>query len=175
MVLVPHNWWQALFLSNGSYPVRLFENAVVGPLVAVASFVCSVGNIPLASLLWASGCSFGGVIAFIYGDLIVLPLIVAYRKYYGTKAAAYITGILFASMVGAGIIVDLLFTALGITGESNRPEPAMSHASFQWNYTTWLDITAILVGAFLLYLHFRKSGGGSEHAHGHEGHAAHGH
>ncbi|MEP6810618.1 MAG: permease [Chthoniobacterales bacterium] len=172
MVLVPHNWWQALFLSNGSYPVRLFENAFVGPLVAFASFVCSVGNIPLASLLWASGCSVGGVIAFIYGDLIVLPLIVAYKKYYGTKAAAYITGVLFASMVGAGIIVDLLFAALGITGESTRPEPAMSHASFQWNYTTWLDIIAILAGGFFVYLHFRKSGGDNEHAEGHEAHAA---
>lgn len=172
MVLVPHNWWQALFLSNGAYPVRLFENAIVGPLVAVASFVCSVGNIPLASLLWASGCSFGGVIAFIYGDLIVLPLIIAYRKYYGAKAAAYITGVLFVSMVGAGIIVDLLFTALGITGESTRPEPAMSHASFQWNYTTWLDIIAILIGGFFVYLHFRKSGGDNERAEGHEALAA---
>lgn len=88
MVLVPQRWWEVLFLSNGAYLPRLFENALVGPLVAVASFVCSVGNIPLASLLWASGCSFGGVVAFIYGDLIVIPLIAAYRKYYGTKAAA---------------------------------------------------------------------------------------
>ncbi|MFN2475202.1 MAG: permease [Chthoniobacterales bacterium] len=172
MVLVPPDWWRALFLSNGPYAVRLFENAVVGPLVAVASFVCSVGNIPLASLLWASGCSFGGVIAFIYGDLIVLPLIIAYRKYYGTRAATYITGVLFASMVGTGIIVHLLFTAFGITGEGNRPTPAMAQASFQWNYTTWLDIVAILVGGYFVYLHFRKPGGG-EHEHGHHGHAAH--
>ena len=159
MVLVPKGWWQALFLSDGPYGVRLFENAIVGPLVAVASFVCSVGNIPLASLLWASGCTFGGVIAFIYGDLIVLPLIVAYRKYYGTKAAAYITGVLFAAMVVAGIVVDLLFAGLGLIPGGARPEPAMSHASFEWNYTTWLNIVAIVAGAVLLYLHFRQGGG----------------
>lgn len=175
MVLVPHDWWQALFLSGGSYPVRLFENAFVGPLVAVASFVCSVGNIPLASLLWASGCSFGGVIAFIYGDLIVLPLIAAYRKYYGGKAAAYITGILFASMVGAGIIVDLLFAAFGLIPQGARPEPAMSHASFEWNYTTWLNIVAIIIAGLLFYLHFRKQRGGREHANEQHAHAAHAH
>ncbi|MDQ6654218.1 MAG: permease [Verrucomicrobiota bacterium] len=171
MALVPEQWWQALFLSNGPYLVRLFENAIVGPLVAVASFVCSVGNIPLASLLWASGCSFGGVVAFIYGDLIVLPLILAYKKYYGAKAAAYITGVLFVSMVGAGIIVDLLFAGLGLIPPSGNAEPAMANASFEWNYTTWLNIIAILGGGYLIYLHFRSRGGGGEHAH--EGLAAH--
>ncbi len=170
MVLVPKNWWQALFLSNGPYALRLFENAIVGPIVAVASFVCSVGNIPLASLLWASGCGFGGVIAFIYGDLIVLPLIAAYGKYYGGKAAAYITGVLFVSMVGAGIIVDLLFAAFGLIPPSANAEPAMAHASFEWNYTTWLNVVAIITGGILVYLHFR---GQHEHAHGHRGHAAH--
>lgn len=158
MVLVPHDWWQALFLSKETaYPLRLFENALVGPLVAVASFVCSVGNIPLASLLWASGCTFGGVISFIYGDLIVLPLIAAYRKYYGGKAAAYITAILFASMVGAGIIVDLLFAALGWIPQSQHSHSEMSHATFAWNYTTWLDFAALLLGGWLVFLHFRKS------------------
>lgn len=176
MVLVPHNWWQALFLSNGPYLGRLFENAIVGPLVAVASFVCSVGNIPLASLLWASGCGFGGVIAFIYGDLIVLPLIAAHRKYYGTKAAAYITGVLFASMVGAGIVVDLIFTALGLIPPRGNAEPAMAHASFEWNYTTWLNIIALCAGAVLFYLHFRHRGRSEGAAmHGHEGHAHAGH
>lgn len=174
MVLVPRDWWETLFLSDGPYALRLFENAIVGPLVAVASFVCSVGNIPLASLLWASGCTFGGVIAFIYGDLIVLPLIVAYRKYYGTKAAAYITGVLFVSMVVAGIAVDLLFAGAGLIPEGARPEPAMSHASFEWNYTTWLNFIAIAVGAVLVYLHFRNRGGG-EDAPGHEEKEAHAH
>ncbi|MGI8437164.1 MAG: permease [Chthoniobacterales bacterium] len=174
MVLVPSHWWQVLFLSDGPYLLRLFENAFVGPLVAVASFVCSVGNIPLASLLWASGCSFGGVIAFIYGDLIVLPLIVAYRKYYGTKAAAYITGVLFVSMVAAGIAVDLIFAGLGLIPPSENAQPAMAHASFSWNYTTWLNIVALIAGGIWFYLHFRSQRGGGEPAQD-DAHQAHAH
>ncbi|MDQ6912258.1 MAG: permease [Verrucomicrobiota bacterium] len=174
MALVPERWWEVLFIHNAPYTLRLFENAFVGPLVAVASFVCSVGNIPLATLLWASGCGFGGVIAFIYGDLIVIPLIAAYRKYYGTRAAAYITAVLFASMVGAGIIVDLLFKVLGLIPPENNAQPAMAMASFEWNYTTWLNFVAIIAGGVLLYLHFRNRGGG-EHAHPHGGEAYAGH
>ena len=90
--LVPADWWRILFLQNAPAPVRLIENAVVGPLIAAASFVCSVGNIPLASVLWSGGISFGGVVSFIFADLIVLPLVFIYRKYYGFRAAAYITG-----------------------------------------------------------------------------------
>lgn len=174
MALVPERWWEVLFIRNAPYTLRLFENAFVGPLVALASFVCSVGNIPLASLLWASGCGFGGVIAFIYGDLIVIPLIVAYRKYYGTRAAAYITAVLFASMVGAGIVVDLLFAALGLTPNENKAQPAMAMATFEWNYTTWLNIIAIVAGSALLYLHFRSLDGGDQaQQHGGEAHAGH--
>src|SRR5262249_13385762 len=111
--VVPHEWWNGLFLQSGPQWLRLVENAMVGPLIALASFVCSVGNIPLASLLWSNGISFGGVISFIYGDLIVMPLILIYRKYYGGRAALYLTLILYASMVIAGIIVDLGFAAAG--------------------------------------------------------------
>lgn len=156
MVLVPKEWWQRVFLSDGPYALRLLENAAVGPLIAVASFVCSVGNIPLASLLWSSGSTFGGVIAFIYGDLIVLPLMAAYAKYYGKKPAAYITMVLFAAMIAAGILVDLLFTGLSLIPEQ-RGEPAMSEAGFSWNYTTWLNIVALMGGTWLIWLH-RKSG-----------------
>ncbi len=175
MTLVPKEWWQAVFLSDGPYALRLVENAVVGPLIAVASFVCSVGNIPLASLLWASGSTFGGVIAFIYGDLIVLPLILAYRKYYGAKPAAYITLALFISMIVAGILVDLIFAAVGLMPEGSHDQPAMSQAGFEWNYTTWLNIAAILGGGWLSWLHFGNKDGGEHaehHAH-HEQHAAH--
>ncbi|HAF02562.1 MAG TPA: hypothetical protein DIT76_08035 [Spartobacteria bacterium] len=84
------------FLETGPAWLRLIENALVGPIIAVASFVCSVGNIPLASLLWANGISFGGVISFIYGDLIVIPIILIYRKYFGGRAALYVTFILYA-------------------------------------------------------------------------------
>jgi uncharacterized protein len=156
MVLVPANWWQGLFLTAGPAPVRLIENAVVGPIIAVGSFVCSIGNIPLASLLWANGISFGGVISFIYADLIVIPLLIIYRKYYGGKAAAYIILVLFVSMVAAGIIVDLLFDALGLIPAGPRPVSPVAMSSFAWNYTAWLDIVAIIVGSSLFYLHFTK-------------------
>ncbi|HWY76277.1 MAG TPA: permease [Verrucomicrobiae bacterium] len=156
MVLIPDQWWQKLFIAQGAGPVRLIENAIVGPLIAVASFVCSIGNIPLASLLWSGGIGFGGVISFIYADLIVIPLILIYRKYYGTKAALYITTIMFASMVIAGIIVDLLFSALGLIPRS-RPQAAIAQASFQWNYTTRLDFAAIVLSGWFVLVHLNKS------------------
>src|SRR5207248_4524927 len=84
--LVPHDWWEGLFLQTGPPFVRLIENGLVGPIIAMISFVCSVGNIPLASLLWSHGISFGGVISFIYADLIVIPIIIVYAKYYGARA-----------------------------------------------------------------------------------------
>jgi hypothetical protein len=166
MVLVPDNWWRNLFITQGTGSVRLIENAVVGPLIAVASFVCSIGNIPLASLLWSSGISFGGVISFIYADLIIIPLILIYRKYYGTKAALYITAVLFISMVSAGIIVDLLFGTLGLI-PTVRPPSAIAEASFQWNYTTWLDFAAILLCGWFVWIHFRKEKQHDKHNHAH--------
>jgi uncharacterized membrane protein YraQ (UPF0718 family) len=150
--LVPDDWWKALFLSSGPNWLRLIENAAVGPIVALASFVCSIGNIPLASLLWANNISFGGVISFIYGDLIVIPIILIYRKYFGGRAALYITLILYLSMVVAGVIVDLVFNALGLIPAGARPESAIAHATFTWNYTTWLDFIAVAVAGWLLYL-----------------------
>ncbi len=163
MVLVPGHWWENLFITQGSGPVRLVENAIVGPLIAVASFVCSIGNIPLASLLWSGGISFGGVISFIYADLIIIPLIFIYWKYYGLKAALYITGVLFVSMVVAGIIIDLLFGALGLI-PSARAHGAIAEASFQLNYTTWLDIAAILLSGWFVWIHFtnRQNGAGTK-------------
>jgi uncharacterized membrane protein YraQ (UPF0718 family) len=155
MALVPDDWWKKLFVANGTGFTRLVENAVVGPIIAVASFVCSCGNIPLASVLWSGGISFGGVISFIYADLVIIPLILIYRKYYGTKAALYIAGILFVSMVSAGIIVDLLFAALGLIPEV-RPQNTVAQMSFQWDYTTWLNFAAILLGGWFLWLHFKK-------------------
>ena len=156
MVLVPHDWWKALFNTRGPAPIRLIENAFIGPLIALASFVCSVGNIPLAALLWSSGIGFGGVIAFIYGDLLVLPLLFAYRKYYGTKLAAYLAVVLFISMVIAGIIVDWIFTTIGLAPAQHQASAAMMHPGFSWNYTTWLDFIAIAFGAWLIFVH-RKS------------------
>ncbi len=155
-VLVPDSVWRALFLAGHRGPGRLLENVVVGPLIAVASFVCSVGNIPLASILWSGGISFGGVLAFIYADLIIVPLVVAYKKYYGWRTALYITGVMFVSMVLAGLGVDLLFTALHLVPTGPRPPSAVSRAGFHWDYTTFLDIAALAVAGFLAWRHFRN-------------------
>jgi uncharacterized protein len=155
MVVVPDEWWKNLFISHGNGSVRLVENSIVGSLIGAASFACSCGNIPLASVLWSGGISFGGVISFIYADLIIIPLILIYRKYYGAKAALYITGILFVSMVCAGIIVDLLFGALDLI-PNVRPHSAIAEASFQWNYTAWLDFAAILLCSWFFRIHCKK-------------------
>ncbi len=182
-VLVPLGGWKALFLNGGPGWLQLIENACVGPLIAVASFVCSVGNIPLANLLWSGGISFGGVISFIYADLLIIPLVLIYRKYFGTRAAVYISLVFFLSMAGAGILVDLLFGALGWIPTGPRPQSAMADMHFSWNYTTWLDLAALGGGTVLVWRHLKAKGGGprpeaaslghTEHEHHH--HGAHGH
>lgn len=173
MAAVPHGWWQALFLSdNAPVALRLVENCVVGVLIAMASFVCSVGNIPLAALLWSGGIGFGGVIAFIFADLVIIPLLFLYRKYYGFKAAAAISGILAVSMVGAGIVVDLIFNALGLVPAGPRPMSLMRHDTFKWNYTTWLDL-AVLAALAVLFIAARratKAGARANHSHEHHHH-----
>jgi uncharacterized membrane protein YraQ (UPF0718 family) len=157
MVLVPDQWWQKLFITHGPGSAHLIENAVVGPLIAIASFVCSIGNIPLASLLWSGGISFGGVISFIYADLIIIPLILIYWKYYGAKAALYITTVMFVSMVIAGVVVDSLFGTFDLIPTGARPASAIAQAAFQWNYTTWLDLVAIVLSGCFIWIHFRKA------------------
>ena len=104
----------------------------------------------MASLLWANGIGFGGVISFIYADLLVIPIILIYRKYFGNRAALYIVGIFYVSMVVSGIVVDLLFDAAGLILKGPRPPSAIEHATITWNYTTWLDFVAVAVGLWLL-------------------------
>ena len=137
----------------------------------MASFVCSVGNIPLANPLWSGGISFGGVLSFIYADLLIIPLLLIYRKYFGARAAGYIAAVFFLSRAGAGVLVDLLFEACGWLPTGPRPPAAMTHMHFAWNYTTWLDLAALVVGVALVFLHRRSAN--DEHA-PHETHAAHG-
>ena len=156
-VLMPPDWWKALFIESGSPFLRLIENAAVGPIIAILSFVCSIGNIPLASLLWANGISFGGVISFIYADLLVIPLILIYLKYFDRRATLYIVSIFYVSMVAAGVIVDLIFAAAGLIPTGARPASAIEHATITWNYTTWLDIVAIIVSGLLFYLRFANA------------------
>ena len=155
--LVPDAWWQAVFLTHAPAPVRLLENVVVGPILAGLSFVCSIGNVPVASLLWSGGISFGGVIAFLYGDLLVVPLVAAYRKYYGNRVAFYMVLGFFLSMVGSGLVVDGLFNLLGLIPRGPRPPSAIMDAGFSWNYTTWLNLVALALSAWFVYLHVRRS------------------
>ena len=124
------------------------------------------------------GISFGGVIAFIYADLLIIPLILIYRKYYGGRTAAYITGIFYFSMVGAGLFVDWLFNVLRLVPTGPRPPSVVEQAHFSWNYTTWLDLAAVLVFIALWALHSNRSSspqGAGEHGQtgGHEAHHAH--
>ena len=111
-VFVPDGVWQALFVKGASPWIQVPANAFLGPIVAMLSFVCSIGNVPMAAVLWGAGVSFGGVLAFLYADLIVLPLLDVYRRYYGWKMAAYIAAMFYLTMVLAALIMDVAFSAL---------------------------------------------------------------
>ncbi len=158
--LIPPHWWNVLFLQTGPPWLRLVENCVVGPLIAVASFVCSVGNIPLAAHLWSAGISFGAVISFIFADLIILPLIMIYVKYYGARAAGYIVAVFFLCMVLAGISIDLLFNFLGLIPTGPRPPSPVMEMGIRWNYTSWLDLAALGVMGWLFLMNRRNKARG---------------
>src|SRR5205823_3813699 len=131
---VPDSFWQAFFLSNNPTLAKI-EGPLVGPLVAMVSFVCSVGNVPLAAVLWRGGISFGGVVSFIFADLIVLPILDIYRKYYGWKAMSYILVTLYLTMALAGYVVEVLFALLGII-PTNRQVGLISQGP-SWSLTTY--------------------------------------
>jgi uncharacterized membrane protein YraQ (UPF0718 family) len=152
---VPKDFWKEFFLV--SHPVAgKFWGPVVGPVVAVISFVCSVGNIPLAAVLWNGGISFGGVIAFIYADLLVLPIIDIYRKYYGWKVTGLIVGVFYVAMVLATLLVEFLFQALGLIPSQRSAQ--IVETSISLNYTTVLNVIFLAI-AFLLAIRFLKTGG----------------
>jgi uncharacterized protein len=152
---VPAEFWQSFFLVDHPLVAKLW-GPIVGPLMAVISFVCSVGNIPLAAVLWNGGISFGGVIAFIFADLVILPILNIYRKYYGLKMAGFLFVTFYAAMAGAALVVDLIFGALGLVPAQRNAR--VVDASVAWNYTTWLNI-AFLILAGLLVWRFLKTGG----------------
>jgi uncharacterized membrane protein YraQ (UPF0718 family)/YHS domain-containing protein len=156
VALIPETVFQDLFLSDAPGAVKTVENVLIGPLIAVLSFVCSIGNIPLAAVLWAGGISFAGVIAFIYADLITLPIILAYRKYYGTRFALKLVGLMFVAMVTAALLVDLAFSALGLIPETRPSIESISDRGISLNYTAVLNIVFTIVGAALLWLTFRR-------------------
>lgn len=152
---VPEEFWRSFFLTDHPVVSALW-GPIVGPIVAILSFVCSIGNVPLAAVLWNGGISFGGVTAFIYADLVILPILNIYRKYYGPRMALVILGTFYAAMVGAGYLVELLF---GITGliPTQRSARVMEEG-IMWNHTTWLNIV-FLVLATVLVARFVRTGG----------------
>ena len=152
---VPAEFWQSFFGVDHPLLAKLW-GPVVGPLVAVISFVCSVGNIPLAAVLWNGGISFGGAIAFIFADLIILPILNIYRKYYGWKMTAFLFATFYAAMAGAALIVDLIFGTLGLVPAQRNAR--VVDASITWNYTTWLNIAFLILAALLVWRFFKTGG-----------------
>jgi len=152
---VPEKFWQSFFLVD--HPVwSALWGPIVGPVVAIVSFVCSIGNVPLAAVLWNGGISFGGVIAFIYADLLILPILNIYRKYYGARMMLTLLGTFYAAMVAAGYLVELIFGTTNLIPAQRTA--TVLEASISWNYTTWLNI-AFLALAVLLIVRFATSGG----------------
>jgi uncharacterized membrane protein YraQ (UPF0718 family) len=152
---VPERFWQAFFLESNP-TLASIEGPLLGPLVAIISFVCSVGNVPLAAVLWRGGISFGGVVSFIFADLIVLPILDIYRKYYGWRVMGYILVTFYITMAAAGYVVEVLFAALGIIPH-DRTVTAITEG-ISWNYTTILNIIFLAI-ALLLVIRFVRTGG----------------
>jgi hypothetical protein len=162
-VLVPTSAWNTVFLHGHGFWTSL-ENVIVGPFIAIISFVCSIGNVPLAAALWHGGISFGGVIAFVFADLITFPLLLIYRKYYGTRLTVRLLAWFWAVMAVAGLAVEGLFAWTDLIPTSRTP--TIVATSFRWNDTTFLNIAFIALGAYLfwLYRHRDSYGGGRGYA-----------
>jgi uncharacterized membrane protein YraQ (UPF0718 family)/YHS domain-containing protein len=157
IALLPKAVFNDLFLTGTGGAPQLIENVVVGPLVAVLSFVCSVGNIPLAAVLWGGGISFAGVIAFVYADLIIVPLVLVYGRYYGWRLTALIVGRMFGAMVVAALAVDGIFSATGLVPEKRPSIESITERGISWNYTTMLNIVFTFVAAALFGLTLRRA------------------
>jgi uncharacterized membrane protein YraQ (UPF0718 family) len=177
---VPDRFWEAFFIAGHPLAAKIW-GPLIGPVVAIISFVCSIGNVPLAVVLWKGGISFGGVIAFIFADLIIAPILNIYRKYYGARMAWFLLGTFYATMVAAGYAVELVFGSLGLI-----PDPAQAKLPDQgvsWNYTTWLNIVFLILAAALIVRFVCTGGvamlrmmGGSPDSHDHmDAHVSHTH
>jgi uncharacterized protein len=171
---VPDSFWRSLFFTS-HHTFAKFWGPLIGPLIAILSFVCSIGNVPLAAVLWNGGISFGGVLAFIFADLIILPILDIYRKYYGWRAAGFLLATFYATMAAAGLIVEFLFQGLGLT--RTRRNAKVEMANVHWNYTTVLNVIFLAIAAVLVWRFLRTGGapmlrmmnrpldgGGPEHA-----------
>ncbi len=151
-----NGFFESLFLTHAPQPLGTIENVLVGPLIAVLSFVCSIGNVPLAAVLWSGGISFAGVLAFLFADLIVLPIIAIYRKYYGTAFALRITALMFVTMATAALIVGGLFDLAGAIPTGARPSRADVFGSVRLDYKFALNLVALAVFAGLFWLTARR-------------------
>jgi hypothetical protein len=162
-VLVPTSVWQAVFITGHGFWTSV-ENAIVGPFIAIISFVCSIGNVPLAAALWKGGISFGGVIAFIFADLIAFPLLLIYRRYYGTRLMLRMLMVFWALMSTAGLLTELIFRAAGLV-PTVRPT-TVAPARFSWNYTTYLNLVFLVLFGVLywIYRNRERLGGGDRYA-----------
>ncbi len=154
--LLGDDFFNFLFVQDAPGVVKTLENVIVGPLIAILSFVCSVGNVPLAAVLWSGGISFAGVMAFIFADLIVVPIILAYRKYYGTAFALRITALMFVTMVIAALIIDGLFSAADLIPSGARPTRADIFGSIDLDYKLALNILGVVIFAAMFWLTSRR-------------------
>ena len=152
---VPDTFWRHLFLTSDPLAARLWGPAI-GPVISVLSFVCSIGNVPLAGVLWNGGISFGGVVAFIFADLIIIPILLIYRKYYGTAMTLVLLGLFYAAMVISGYVVEFAFGGLGLIPAQRAARVTQTRVS--WNYTTVFNIIFLLLAAALLIRFFRTGG-----------------
>ena len=177
---VPNTFWRRLFLVGHPALSRVW-GPLIGPIISMLSFVCSIGNVPLAGVLWNGGISFGGVVAFIFADLIIVPVLAIYRKYYGTRMMLFILAVFYVTMAAAGYIVELVFGGLGLI-PSGR-DAKVVQASVQWNHTTVLNIIFMVLAAGLVYRFVRTAGmpmlkmmggpPGAGHQHQHDEHRCH--
>jgi uncharacterized membrane protein YraQ (UPF0718 family) len=152
---VPTSFLRSFFFVGHPVLAKIW-GPLIGPLLAAVSFVCSIGNVPMAAALWNGGISFGGVVSFIFADLIILPIVLIYRKYYGGRMALRITGIFYLAMVCAGYVVELVFAPLGLIPTTRHA--LVTDTAISWNYTTYLNIVFGVI-AMLLVTRFVRSGG----------------
>jgi hypothetical protein len=179
---VPDSFWQQLFLTH--HPVlAAIWGPIIGPIIAILSFVCSIGNVPLAAVLYSGGISFGGVISFMFADLIIIPILFIYRKYYGTQMTLVLLGSFYVTMVLCGYLIEILFNVLNLVPDHSQAQ--IMQQGVTWNYTTILNIIAFALTAVLLARFYRTGGrdmlammGGvpdamSHHDHGDQGERDH--
>jgi uncharacterized membrane protein YraQ (UPF0718 family) len=152
---VPNSFWEHLFVSGHPLAAKIW-GPLIGPVISIVSFVCSIGNVPLAAVLWNGGISFGGVIAFIFADLIIIPILNIYRKYYGVRMMIFLLATFYATMVFGGYAVELIFGAAGLVPSTRDAE--VLHTTVSWNYTTYLNIVFLAAAGLLVWRFFTTGG-----------------